>query len=252
MPVVGRPLTLLDLVTHAAGLPRLPPGWWWRAARHSDNPYAVFTESDLWQAVGRTTGRRRPGAFRYSNDVAGLLGHRLARAAGTDYAELVASRICEPLGLRDTGVSSTPRQRDQQRVAPGHTARGRPVPGWDLPVLTGAGALRSTADDLVTFLRAQWLLDAGTPLGRAVAATHAQRVRTGRGPGVALGWMTAPDTLWHNGGTGGYRSFVAVRPAERRAVAVAVLTNTAQSVDGIGIRLMGPGARPPTHHPSRS
>ena len=46
---------------------------------------------------------------------------------------------------------------------------------------------------------------------------------------------------WHNGGTNGFRSFVGV--ARDRGIAVIVLSNTARSVDRLGLRLLQ-GARP--------
>ena len=59
---------------------------------------------------------------------------------------------------------------------------------------------------------------------------------------VGLGWLlarppgAAGPVLWHNGGTGGFRSFLAfVREAH---TAVVVLSNTARSVDRLGLRLL--------------
>lgn len=43
--------------------------------------------------------------------------------------------------------------------------------------------------------------------------------------------------MWHNGGTGGYRSFGGFVAGER---AVVVLTNSAQGVDDIGFHLLEP------------
>ena len=57
----------------------------------------------------------------------------------------------EELGL-DTAVEMTPAPRE--RPAAGHDGRLRPAANWGLPVLAGAGALRSTVNDLLTFLEA--------------------------------------------------------------------------------------------------
>ena len=72
--------------------------------------------------------------------------------------------------------------------------------------------------------------------------THATR-RPGPAPTVTMGlaWhrLTTPagNTLvWHNGGTGGYRSFAGYD--ERSGLGVVVLTNTAVSVDDIGMHLL--------------
>lgn len=147
----GRPIKLLDLATHSAGLPRLPPGLARQSLRHRADPYAGFTTQQLVDALARTP-KRPPGTkVRYSNFGAGVLGEALCRATGTTFEEMVQSRISQPLGLDDTMVHATSEQGD--RLATGHSRRGKPVADWQLPAMPAAGALRSTAADLVTFIR---------------------------------------------------------------------------------------------------
>ena len=245
-PVVGRPITLEDLATHHSGLPRLPAGTALRGTtveRH--DPYARFDEAELVRAIARTTPKRPPGEkFGYSNLGAGLLGWALARRAGTTYAELVAGRITRPLGLGDTGVEVPGTER--HRVAPGHGWWGRDAGPWDLALLAGAGGLRSTASDLLDNL-AVFAEAATGPLVRAAALTRVPRHDVGPMK-VGLGWVVLPggsgprtlgmphDLLTHDGGTGGYRSFVAVVPAS--GAAVVVLTNQARGVTGLGLQLV--------------
>jgi serine-type D-Ala-D-Ala carboxypeptidase/endopeptidase len=240
LPVRGRPITLADLATHTAGLPRLPHGFFLRSVRYRRNPYAWFTVDDLYAGLPATRLRPAPtGRPRYSNLGYGLLGHALALRAGCTYEELVRERICRPLELVDTGVSLPATARG--RFAQGHDRRGPPVPHWDLPALAGAGALRSTAADLLTFLRLQ--LGEGEPaLARAAALTHVPRARHRGGLAVGLGWTRLPlrgtghDLLFHNGGTGGFRSFVGFVPATRTAAVV--LANSGRSVDALGLKIL--------------
>src|SRR4029077_13067143 len=88
----------------------------------------------------------------YSNLGAGLLGHLLACRAGTDYESLIRIRITRALSMPDTGITLSPSMK--QRMATGHNALLAPAPSWDLPTLAGAGALRSSANDMLTFLEA--------------------------------------------------------------------------------------------------
>jgi D-alanyl-D-alanine-carboxypeptidase/D-alanyl-D-alanine-endopeptidase len=239
LPVRGRPITLLDLATQTSGLPRLPKGLLWRSLRQRANPYAGFTTEQLEQAVREGRPRRAPGEkLRYSNFAFGLLGYLLALRAETSYERLVRERICEPLGLADTGISIPPEALP--RFADGHNRRGRPVPHWELPALAGAGALRSTVADLLRFLALQ-LQEPTTRLGRAGRTTHEPRAHRGR-IAHCLGWVGLPlrghthQVLWHNGGTGGFRSFVGfVKESETDVV---VLSNCARSVDAIGFRIL--------------
>jgi serine-type D-Ala-D-Ala carboxypeptidase/endopeptidase len=239
LPMRGRPITLADLATHTAGLPRLPHGFVLRSLRHRRNPYAWFTVDDLHAGLSATRLRRAPGTRPgYSNLGYGLLGHVLALRAGRSYEQLIEDRICCPLGLADTRVWVSPDALD--RFAQGHNRRGKQVPHWDLSALAGAGGLRSTVGDLLAFLRLQ-LGDGAPALVRAAALTHTPRTRH-RGVAIGLGWTQLPllstdhELLFHNGATGGFRSFAGFVPAAHAGVVV--LSNSARSVDALGFRIL--------------
>jgi serine-type D-Ala-D-Ala carboxypeptidase/endopeptidase len=236
----GEEITLGDLASHAGGLPRDPKGTLGRWLGDRRNPYAGLSVEELYAGLARTKLRRRPGErVKYSNLGAGLLGEALAGAAGQSYEELVRERICLPLGMPDTVV--TPSGGQIARLATGHTRRGRPAPPLEIPALAGAGALRSTATDLLRLLRAN-LDPARTPLAAQMERTQLPRLRGARRTEVGLGWLiarppgAAGPVLWHNGGTSGFRSFAAV--VREGGTAVVVLSNTARSVDRLGLRLL--------------
>jgi serine-type D-Ala-D-Ala carboxypeptidase/endopeptidase len=238
MPARGRPIRLEDLASHRSGLPRLPKGLAWSGmTTERRDPYAQVDARRLARAVPRTTPRHEPGErWRYSNYGAGLLGFVLARRACCSYDELVQARIARPLGLEHTGTAV-----DGGRLARGHSRFGRPMSHWHFDALAGAGALRSTAADLVTFLR----LHAGEPPGPlAEAVVEMRRPRMRRGPmSFGLGWAVLPgasgipfELYVHDGGTAGFRSFAAMSPARR--LAVVVLANRVRSVQRIGMRTL--------------
>jgi D-alanyl-D-alanine-carboxypeptidase/D-alanyl-D-alanine-endopeptidase len=141
--------------------------------------------------------------------------------------------------MADTMI--TPTGEQTARLATGHTRRGRPAPPLQLPALAGAGALRSTATDLLRFLEAN-LDPTRTPLASQLERAQQPRLPAARRLEVGLGWLiahppgAAGPVLWHNGGTSGFRSFVAV--ARETGTAVVVLSNTARSVDRLGLRLL--------------
>jgi serine-type D-Ala-D-Ala carboxypeptidase/endopeptidase len=240
----GRPIQLADLASHTAGLPRLPPGLARMAWRSRHDPYAHFTVDHLQSALAVPPKRPPGGRPRYSNFGAGVLGEALARATGRPYPQLVHERIVEPLGLEDTRVEP---DGSEDRLAVGHTRRGRATGDWHLPALAGAGALRSSVRDLLVFLRAH-LDPRSTPLEAAVQLVLEERARISRPLAVGLGWHILDRQgggrwWWHNGGTGGFRSFVGFDPASGRAVAV--LANDTRSVDRMGqLMVEPPKARP--------
>ena len=237
MPVRGRPITLLDLATQSSGLPRMPDNF---TPRDSSNPYADYSVQQLYEFLSRYHLPRDPGAaYEYSNLGMGLLGHTLSLKARTSYEPLVTRRILTPLGMTETAITLTPAMR--ARLAPGHDGEGHVVANWDLPTLAGAGALRSTAKDLITFLVAN-LDSTATPLSRTLRQTHTERQAT-NDPNLKIGlaWhvLTRPvgKIVWHNGGTGGYRSFIGFDPARRIGVVV-LCNNGNESVDDIGFHLL--------------
>jgi CubicO group peptidase (beta-lactamase class C family) len=234
----GKVITLALLAEQRSGLPRLPDNM--RPANPA-NPYADYTVAQLHEFLSRYQLPRDPGAeFEYSNLGVGLLGHVLALAAGKSYEALARERIWAPLGMTNTSIALTPWMRDH--LALGHDPQGNVVENWDLPTLAGAGAIRSTASDMLKFVDANLHPERG-PLGRAMALAQRERASAGVGMSIGLNWLivrAGADTIvWHNGGTGGYRSFVGFVPS--RKVGVVVLTNSGGiGADDVGMHLLNP------------
>jgi len=234
----GRPITLVDLATHTSGLPRIPANM---NPRDPANPYADYTDEKLYGFLASYSLPRDVGSqYEYSNLGGGLLGRLLARRSGTDYEALVRTRICRPLQMNSTSITLTPEMKG--RLAVGHNDKLAPVSNWDFQALAGAGALRSSANDLLAFLAANFGYTQ-SPLAPAMAAMLKVRKATGT-PGleIALGWhiymREGDDKIWHNGGTFGYRSFIGYRPATRVGVVVLSNTFTPAGIDDIGLHLL--------------
>ena len=239
----GRQITLQDLSMHISGLPRLPDNL---TPKDPANPYADYSTTQMYEFLSSHQLRRDIGAeYEYSNFGVGLLGHTLARRAGTDYETLVKTRITGPLGMTRTGVVLSPEM--QAQLAPGHNPGLARVANWDLPTLAGAGALRSNADDMLTFLAAALGLKS-SPLDRAFASMLATRRPTATPSlAIALGWHVLNDprasgteVIWHNGGTGGYRTWMGYDPTSRTGVVVLSNAGSQAGPDDIGRHLLVP------------
>jgi D-alanyl-D-alanine-carboxypeptidase/D-alanyl-D-alanine-endopeptidase len=234
----GRKITLADLSTQSSGLPRMPNNF---TPKDPDNPYADYTVQQMYDFLSGYKLTRDVGSqYEYSNLGVGLLGHVLSLRAGISYEALVRSRICDPLGLKDTRVTLTPEMKT--RLAVGHSGGLQAVENWDIPTLAGAGALRSTANDMLTFLAAN-LGFVKTPLAQDMADEVSVR-RSAGAPDMEIAYAWHIQTkdgnsiVWHNGGTGGYRAYMGYDPKAR--VGVVALTNisTPQGVDDIGRHLL--------------
>jgi serine-type D-Ala-D-Ala carboxypeptidase/endopeptidase len=244
----GKSITLLDLSTHSSGLPRLPSNL---KPKDPANPYADYTVDDLYQFLSSYTLPRDPGSeVEYSNLGAGLLGHVLSRRGGTDYESLVRSRITQPLSMPDTGITLSSSQK--QRMATGHNALLAPIANWDLPTLAGAGALSSSANDMLTFLEAFLGYKESTLAAPMKAMLEVRRPVGKETFEIGLAWGILGEIAWHDGGTGGFRSFIGYDPKTR--VGVVALSNvfTLGGVDDIAMHLLNPKAPlanldPPQH-----
>ena len=232
----GKQITLIDLATHTSGLPRLPDNF---HPKDMGNPYADYTTEQLYDFLNHYTLTRDIGSkYEYSNLGVGLLGDLLANRSGKSYEAMLHGGITGPLDMTSTEVTLTPALK--ARLAVGHDGQLKAVQNWDLPALVGAGGIRSDANDLLTFLGAE-LGYVNTPLKPAMAAQLEPRRPTGvPSLEIALGWhiFTKLDVIWHNGGTGGYRSFMAFDP--KSGVGVVVLSNDGAEpgVDDIGLHII--------------
>ena len=234
----GQQITLRHLVTHTSGLPRLPSNL---KPEDPANPYADYTVDQLYSFLNACTLKRDIGArYEYSNLGVGLLGHILSLKAGTNYEALVVREICRPLQMDSTRIQLAPQLK--ARLAVGHNQAGVPVENWDIPTLAGAGALRSTARDMMKYLAANM----GThPTPLATAMANAQVIQGPAGSpemSIALAWHVrkkfGSEIVWHNGGTGGYHSFIGFDRTNRQGVVV--LSNSASDIDDIGWHLLNP------------
>jgi CubicO group peptidase (beta-lactamase class C family) len=193
----NRKITLADLSTQSSGLPRMPTNL---NPKDVTNPYADYSVQQMYDFLSGYQLTRDIGSqYEYSNLGVGLLGHVLSLRAGMSYEALVRSRICDPLGMANTRVSLTPEMKT--RLAVGHSAALAPTANWDIPTLAAAGALRSTANDMLIFLAAN-LGYVKTPLAPAMADEVSVRRPAGAADmKIAYGWHVQTKTRTRSSGT---------------------------------------------------
>lgn len=234
----GAEITLLDLSDQHSGLPRMPDNF---HPADPANPYADYDAKLLYAYMGKQGVALTPNApFGYSNLGVGLLGQALADRAHMSYADLLRDQITGPLGMHDTGIALTAEMK--ARFIDGHDGEHRPAHAWDLDALAGAGGIRSTATDMLTYLEAQLHPEnlpksdvasaQGKTLPAAIAACRVIHADVGPGMHIALNWLhvDATGSYWHNGATGGYSAYAMFNP--EKDFAVVVLSNTSISSTG--------------------
>ena len=230
----GQPITLLDLATHTADLPRDPP---LRDVRYlsTDQMYRYLVSIEL---------DRPPGSrFSYSNLGFALLAHALMAAVGSRYEPMVESYICGPLDMVDTRVNLTP--ADITRRAQGYGFDGQPA-RFDMrtwPAFNGAGALNSTMTDMMKFLAFN-MGATKTPLDVTLPILRKPRLMAGApGREIALGWELIPlapgdlrTIIKKDGATDGFSAYVGY--VMDTSTGVVILANQRFPVDWLGVRIL--------------
>jgi len=222
VPVVGRPITIHDLLTHTAGITGGIDG----------TPEAAF---QVWALRDRRPGSTPGERFHYSNLGYKTLGLVIEAVESRPYPEVVRTRILEPLGMTSTepAIIHDVRPRLAVGYAYLHDDRigypGRPLaPATWVETATADGAIASTAGDMAAFAR--MLLRRGEgPDGRLLSEASFARMAEpharptpdyGYGYGLATRVLGGRTFLGHGGGMIGYLSALQVDPAAELAAVV--------------------------------
>jgi len=253
LPEAARGITLRHLTSHSSGFPRVAddssplPGL--RMLLFGGDPYAGYTEADLMADVRFVKLQSAPGTKAcYSNFGMMLLGYLLARKEGTNYEALVKQQVCLPLGMRDTTITLNRAQAPLAAQSYRAVLRCGPLllalrsdPWFENNDLGGAGALRSTAPDMLKYLQAN-MHPEGQPLEHALRQSHQVLFKEDEHTSFCMNWVRAESRrlkqtmIWHNGGTGGFRSFIGFT-GDRR-FGVVILSNSSESVDDLAVELL--------------
>ena len=210
----GATITLRHLLTHTSGVKGLPP-----------DPYAPLTREQFIKSVNAQPLEFTPGSkFSYSNSGYMLLGHAIESITGRSFADVVRTEFALPLGLIDTGVCGTFNLPRPDGYGPLQGTWTR-IPAIDMSVPFAAGALCSTASDLV---RWSYLLANGrvmlpgsyatmttsTPLANNTVAPY--------GLGLSLLKQLGLPAVGHTGAIPGFHSSLLYFPDHEMAIAVII------------------------------
>jgi len=224
------PITPHDLMTHSAALPR----------DRDDIPSSLFQAVALSErVVGEAPGKH----FRYSNIGYQVLSYMLEEIAGKPYAEIIRTRILEPLGMNHTVPGLTHDLRPRLAVGyedlfddrPSHPGHPR-APGTWVEYGAGDGCIAATPADLAAYVR--MLLNRGAgPRGRILSEDGFNlltrpAIDAGEGWSYGYGLETRVEgghtMVAHSGGMIGYYARI-----------------LGDLEDGLGVAVMinGPGSR---------
>lgn len=235
----GKEPTLAQLANHTSGFPVEPTNVRNDKGQFSNPkaPYQSYSKDQLYdylehqQTLFSTPGEKRL----YSNLGAGLLGHILTLVSGKSYEQFLFESICIPLNLNNTFVELTPER--VHLMVQGRNPNGDLLPfgDGDCGALTGCGGIKSSARDLVKYLKAN-MTDTTYFYLAQKPITQFDEHFSG-----ALGWAPYSERgKVHQGAFGatpGYTSGVIFERNMR--VGVVVLTNVSNSLASKGNYIEG-------------
>jgi CubicO group peptidase (beta-lactamase class C family) len=225
---VREDIQLFHLVTHTSGLPRSPADF-----------TMDYSEEQLYDFLSKYSFPRKVGEkFKYSNLGFGLLGHAVALKTGTSFEQLVLDRICKPLQMKDTRIRMSPEQ--SARHAGGYNSTGQKIPTRELPIVYwSAGALRSTLNDMLKFLKANTVPDK-SKLAKAIKMTHEPHLPSIPHTRTALAWnvtSTGVSTvIWHEGQIQSHYAFIGLDIEQ--GVGTVILSSSGIPLTDIGLHIL--------------
>lgn len=226
-------ITLFDLATHTSGFPREAdnfPVWDFDA-------YPDYDEDKIYEYLSDLDLPRDAGSqYEYSNFGASLLGHVLSLNAGKSYEQLLDERISKRLGMNSTCIEQC--QELQDRFAKPHFFGILMDEYYLSDSMAGAGAIRSSGSDMLLFLQ-HVMGHKDSDLTDSFELTQVKHHYVSDELSIGLGWHISYDDksdktiVWHNGGTGGFKSFVGFNSENDQGVVI--LTNSKVNVDDIAV-----------------
>ncbi len=227
-------VTMHELVTHTAGYADFGAATLRRAAWKAPLGRGFLT-ADTSQMTQETRSQTLSGqgTYAYSTLGAATAGEAVAAATHMSYANLMRTRLFQPLAMAHTGI-----ENDHALVPGGQSSSGLPVHPWVMGAYAPGGAVVSTTGDLAKLATA--LLDGTAPGMTALKPTNPtdqSNTRIGAFWHIST-WGTGQTITWHNGQTGGYASYFGLDRARHMAVIVLSDVATDNAASDLGIDLL--------------
>ena len=252
----GHSISLKHLATHTSGLNPSPGSFLGPFLKSKlfapQNPYKYMKAKHYYRYLKGFKLNYVPGKkWVYNNAAIGLLGELVARQQQSTWETLVQEKLFEPLGMNNSYFRITKELKG--RMVQGYNAKGKKAALWEMDFINPAGVIKSTLNDMMKWLAAQ--LAPPTAELKYLPATHRELdiPMPLEGHAMGIGWVHKiidEDTrfLWHNGGTGGYHSFLGFDKGQGNGAVI--LTNISSShpqmkneagkskVDALGFELL--------------
>lgn len=205
-----------SLANHTSGLSRLPENL---DLSNESNPYKNYGKKEIEEYLKNLLKLENEPSkiYSYSNLGAGLLGYTLGLSQKMNFQKLLEKRVFDKYKMKSSYTTS---QKLDDRLVKGIDQNGEFVSNWDFDVLFGGGGILSTTEDLVKFANAQF-----NPKNTELALTRNPTFNKNENMKIGLGWHILKtekgfNSIWHNGGTGGYSSSMVLDVEKKNGVII--------------------------------
>lgn len=221
----GKNIMFLDLATHWSGLPVRPDNF-----PNPDEPYEDYTDELFFEFLGNYTFSEELHLRRqyyYSNTAFGLCAYIISQMNHTDFSGMLKDLFFQPINMTRSGLTID--DKSDPNMAAGHESDGTWVEfGWSPETVLGSWAVRSTARDMIAFLRANMECDdSSTPTSKAMQLAQIPRRPTDKDAfKMGLGWRMeqTSGTLLKSGSGDGFESNMLFNT--EKGLALVVLSNS--------------------------
>jgi len=230
----GQPIRIVNLANHTSGLPILPVDFVKAPGYDVANPYLHYSREMIYQYLkdfrpDTTAGSRS----QYSNLGFAVLGTILENVYQKPLEELLKQTITGPLKMSSTNFDVP--DSEKNLLTTGYSEEdGKAIPYWQFGAYKAAGGLKSNMQDMLIYLRTNM-----NNLNPDFSLSHKETDRqTDFGRGLA--WTIEPFkgniNIWHNGGSGGFRTWCGY--LKDKKIGIVILSNSSADVDDTALGLL--------------
>ena len=233
-------ITLKDLLNHSSGIPRLAPSFSiLHILMNRSDPYADYLRDDLYADISATELSVKAGSFEYSNYAFWIAGLCLEQSTSMDYRNYILNELLLPLGMTSSFVGSD--SGTSVTLTQGYDDKGKRTNYWTKEAAAPAGSIKSSTKDMGRFIAA-YIQGTQPDLREALEAITKPTFDVSNHHSVGLGWQIrktdSEPVIWHNGATGGFRSFIAISPENNLGVVLLCNYAGVEGLDKSGFDLL--------------
>ena len=202
-------ISFKSLANHTSGLPRMPSNID-DQIDYPENPYKNYDQSYLEEYLKNflKVDKKAIGIPSYSNLGFAILGYTISKIYEMSYEDLIQQFIFSKFKMNSSFLAA---DKVDKRLVKGLNEKGDITPNWDLSAMSSSGGILSNVEDLVRFGTAHFdESNIELNLLKKKTAMVNERVDIGIGWHIINSEKSENKWHWHNGGTGGYSSSMAL------------------------------------------